>query len=138
MALQRFSILGDKRMNKYEELIAEYSNIKIEEEPMRHEGLYCDGNIWIKKDMPTLRKACVLAEEIGHHETTTGVILDQRKIDCMIQESHARQWAYKRMVPLKDIYMAFGCGYGQPYEMAEFLQVDEAFLVECLKSYGFM
>lgn len=125
-------------MNRYEELLAEYSEIEVEEQHMKHEGLYCDGNIWIRRDLPTLRKACVLAEEIGHHETTTGVILDQREIGSLIQESHARKWAYKKMVPLEDIYMAFGSGYGQPYEMAEFLQVDEVFLRECLKSYGFI
>lgn len=125
-------------MNKYEELLDEYSEITVEEMKMKHEGLYCDGNIWIREDLPTLRKACILAEEIGHHETTTGVILGQRKIDNVIQEFHARRWAYKKMVPLEDIYMAFSYGYGKPYEIAEFLQVDEVFLNECLKSYGFI
>ena len=44
----------------------------------RIKGLYCDGTIAISTDMKTdAEKACVLAEELGHHYTTYGNILDQ-------------------------------------------------------------
>ena len=125
-------------MNKYEKLLSEYPDLDVSEEEMKHEGLYCDGSIWIRKDLPSLRKACILAEEIGHHETSSGVIVDTSDTGNAKQEYVARKWAYKKLVPLEDIYLAFSCGYGKPYEMAEFLQVDEAFLYECLKSYGFI
>ena len=44
----------------------------------RIKGLYSDGTIAISTDMKTdAEKACVLAEELGHHYTTYGNILDQ-------------------------------------------------------------
>ncbi|MFQ9811247.1 MAG: hypothetical protein ACLRYB_18370 [Segatella copri] len=46
---------------------------------MKNDGLYADGCAWINKDMKSNRKYCILAEEIGHYETSVGNILDQEK-----------------------------------------------------------
>lgn len=40
-------------------------------------GLYFNGNIAIEKKLTQTQKTCVLAEELGHHYTTVGNILDQ-------------------------------------------------------------
>lgn len=43
----------------------------------RLKGLYCDSTIALRKDLPPAEKACILAEELGHHYTTCGNILEQ-------------------------------------------------------------
>ena len=69
-------------MTKYEELLSEYEGVvNVEERTMINEGLYCDGYIWIKQDLNNHRKACVLAEEIGHHYTSVGDITNLKNIE---------------------------------------------------------
>ena len=41
------------------------------------------------------KKACVLAEELGHHYTSVGNIIDMEYIGNQKQERQARLWAYK-------------------------------------------
>lgn len=126
-------------MTKYEQLLSEYDEVvEVEERNIPTEGLYCDGYIWIKKDMTSTRKACILAEELGHHMTSVGNILDQKDIGNRKQEHKARKWAFERLVPLQDIERAVKHGHRDPWDMAEYLGVDERFLREALKHYGFL
>ena len=125
-------------MTKYEELIGEYEHLIIEERPMVNDGLYADGCVWIKKDMPTNRKACVLAEEVGHYETSSGDILDQTDTGNRKQELTARKWAYNKVVPEEKISEAISAGYTEVWEIADHLDVDEKFLIEALKYYGIL
>ena len=125
-------------MNKYEELIGEYEHLIIEERPMKNEGLYADGCVWINQDMPTNRKACVLAEEVGHYETSSGDILDQTDTGNRKQELIARKWAYEKLIPVEAIQTAIDNGYTEIWNIAEFLEVDEAFLKDALQYYGYL
>ena len=102
----------------------------------RVKGLYADNVIWINKFIPTnSEKACVLAEELGHHHTSIGDILDQSKLLNKKQEKRARNWAYKRLVPLSRIIDAYRAGVRNRYELADFLGVTEIFLEEALERY---
>lgn len=47
----------------------------------------------------------------------------------------ARNWAYKKLVPLNKIIQAHKAGIKNRYELAEFLNVTEKFLDEALKRY---
>ena len=125
-------------MTKYEELIGEYEHLIIEERPMVNDGLYADGCVWINQDMPTNRKACVLAEEVGHYETSSGNILDQTDTGNRKQELTARKWAYNKVVPEEKISEAISAGYTEVWEIADHLDVDEQFLIEALKYYGIL
>lgn len=125
-------------MTKYEELMAEYEHLHIEERPMKNNGLYADDCVWINKDMASNRKYCTLAEEIGHYETSCGNILDQDDVINRKQERRARQWAYKKLLPIENIQFAASDGYTQIWEMAEYLDVDEEFLREALIYYGIL
>ena len=125
-------------MTKYEELIGEYEHLIIEERPMVNDGLYADGCVWINQDMPTNRKACVLAEEVGHYETSSGDILDQTDTGNRKQELTARKWAYNKVVPEEKISEAISSGYTEVWEIADHLDVDEQFLREALKYYGIL
>ena len=101
----------------------------------RIRGLYCDGTIALKEDMTSIEKACVLAEELGHHYTTVGNILDQSKAENRKQERRARLWAYKRAFDLVDLVSAYKYGCRNRYEIAEYLEVTESFLQEALNTY---
>ena len=101
----------------------------------RIRGLYCDGTIALKEDMTSIEKACVLAEELGHHYTTVGNILDQSKAGNRKQERRARLWAYRKMFDLIDLVSAYKHGCRNRYEIAEYLEVTESFLQEALDTY---
>lgn len=99
-------------------------------------GLYCDGTAALSTDLKTAKeKSCILAEELGHFHTTTGDILDQTDVRNRKQEYRARVWAYNNLVGLTGIIRSYLAGCRNRYEMAEYLDVTEAFLTESLNCY---
>ena len=76
-----------------------------------------------------------MAEELGHHYTTTGNILDQQNVENAKQELHARTWAYNECIGLIGIVKAFESGCKSLYEMADYLNVTEDFLKDALESF---
>ena len=129
-------------MNKYEELLddADQSNIIVTDQfdlsGTRLKGLYCDGTIALDKDMHIgAEKACVLAEEMGHYYTTVGDIIDQSSASNRKQERRARIWAYNYMVSLSKIIDAYNANCQNQYEIAEYLDVTEHFLLDSLQYY---
>lgn len=125
-------------MTKYEHLMAKYDDLYIEERPMKNDGLYADGCVWINSKMSESRKYCTLAEEIGHYETSVGDILDQADTNNCKQENIARRWAYEEILPKGNILFALQDGHTEIWDMAEYLEVDEAFLRGALKHYGLL
>lgn len=124
----------------YEKLIkeAEKEKVQVVEINMQEslKGLYCDNCIAINKDIPTnIEKTCVLAEELGHYHTTVGNILDQSEIHNRKQEVIARRWGYKRLVRIIELVNAYKSGVRNRYELAEYLNVTEEFLGECINYY---
>lgn len=95
-------------------------------------GLYVQNNIAIEKKMNQTEKLCILAEELGHHETSVGNILDQTSASNRKQEYKARIWAYREMISPKDLFSAFRIGCRNRYEIAEYIGVTEEFLEEAL------
>lgn len=110
--------------------------LTLKERPFKtYDGRIKGNNIYLRKDMTTTEKACVLAEELGHHYTTVGNILDQSKTENRKQERRARLWAYKRAFDLVDLVSAYKHGCRNRYEIAEYLEVTESFLQEALDTY---
>lgn len=128
-------------MNKYEELCQNASDaeVKIIDYPFssgRIKGLYCDGTIALDKHIcADSEKACVLAEELGHHYTTSGDILDQSIVENRKQEKLARTWAYNKLIGLVGIVDCYKSGCHSRSEMADHLDVTEEFLCEALERY---
>lgn len=115
----------------YEKLIKENEHLKIREIDMSIKGLYKNGVIGISSRIETdAEKACILAEEIGHHETSYGNILDQKDITSIKQEKRARRHAHDLMIKVEELLEAYKAGCRNRYEVAEFLNVTEAFLEE--------
>lgn len=98
-------------------------------------GLYCDGVVALRKDMTIPEKTCALAEELGHHETSVGNILDMTSAANRKQERQARLWAYNKQIGLIGLVRAFEHGCQNRFEIAEYLEVTEEFLEECIECY---
>ena len=99
-------------------------------------GLYCDGTIGINKSITTTaEKSCVLAEELGHHYTSVGNIVDMSDAGNRKQERQARLWGYNKKIGLTGIITAFRAGCHSRHEIAEKLDVTEEYLQECIDCY---
>lgn len=128
-------------MNKYEELLCEASNAGVSVDEYfpfdgQLSGLYIDGNIALSDKLKTTaEKACVLAEELGHHETSTGNILDMSDVRNRKQERQARFNGYQRLIGLVRLVDAYEYGCQSRYEIAEYLNVTEMYLQECIDCY---
>ena len=122
----------------YEELLREYGNenLIIKEKPLTSSnGRIYNNKIAIRHDLSTVDKTCTLAEELGHYYTTTGDIFDQSNTMNRKQEHRARMWAYDKLLPLQLFILAFKHGCHGIHETAEFLEVSEEFLRECVNAY---
>lgn len=125
----------------YEELLIEADNngISVDENfPFMSEmkGLYVDGNIALSASLETsAEKTCVLAEELGHHYSATGDILDQSSTSNRKQELRGRIIAYNRLVGLNGIINAYKNHCQSIEETAEFLEVTVKFLNEAISYY---
>ena len=128
-------------MTKFEQLAQEANDNGLEVLEMafnsnRIKGLYCNSTIAINDKLKDSRnKACILAEEIAHHDLTVGNILEQSNTQNRKQEMLARMSAYNRMIGLIGLINAFNAGCRNRFEIAEYLDVTEEFLIDALESY---
>lgn len=134
-------------MNKYEELLQDASddNVRVYESFDLNgnddvsdtiDGLYIDGNIALDKNLKTsTEKVCTLAEELGHHYTSYGNIIDMTNIQNLKQERQARLWGYNKMIGLRGLIRAFEHGCTSKHEIAEYLEVTYEFLNDAIMIY---
>ena len=126
-------------MNSYEILLSEASEngLIVKEKPLKYNNGRIKGSrVAIRQDLSTsVEKACVLAEELGHHYTTYGNILDQNYTSNRKQELRARAWAYNKQIGLLGLIRAYEHGCRNRFEIAEHLEVTEEVLEECLIFY---
>ena len=124
----------------YEQLLttADQAGLTVKERPLqKHDGLIRGNRIAIRKSINTLaEKSCVLAEELGHHYTTSGNILEQTtNIMNQKQEYRARLYGYNLRVGLIGIINAYEACCRNLHEMAEYLEVPEDYLTEVIDCY---
>lgn len=126
-------------MNKYEALLDESyrKGLIVKEKPLQSSDGRIKGNkIAIRKGIKTVKKkACTLAEEIGHFETTVGDITDMSNPENRKQERKARLYGYNKMIGLRRLIDAFEYGCKNRYEIAEYLDITEEYLQECIDCY---
>ena len=102
----------------------------------RLKGLYCDNNIGLNKNISTkAEKTCVLAEELGHHHTSVGDIIDLSVAQNRKQERQARLWAYNQQIGLSGLIRAYQHKCQDSSEIADFLEVTEQFLLDAIQCY---
>lgn len=126
-------------MNAYEALLDEACDmgLTVKEKPLKYNNGRIKGNrIAIRQDIDTEKeKACVLAEELGHYYTSVGNILDMTSAVNRKQERQARLHGYNRLIGLIGLVNAYEHGCQSRYEIAEYLEVTEEFLEECIECY---
>ena len=126
----------------YEEMIidAENNGILVIEESMDDSlgGLYSDNTICINSKLSNNEKSCILAEEMGHHFTNAGDILDQSKLVNRKQETIARRWGYEKRIPLEDIAKAIKACCRSIYDISEHLNIPEWYIEEAIEFYNWM
>lgn len=124
----------------YEQLLtaADQNDLVVKEQPLTdHNGLLRGKRIAIRKDIETqAEKSCVLAEEIGHHCTSSGNILNQTDVMNQKQEYRARLYGYNLKIGLTGLIRAYETGCRNLYEMAEFLNATEEYLKEAIQCYS--
>lgn len=126
---------------KYENLLDEASSdgicvIENADFKSKAEGLINGDVIGISKRVRSFKKrACILAEELGHFYTTSGDIINQSTVSNRKQEMHARLWAYNNLIGLSGIISAYKYGCQSVHETAEYLDVTEDFLLEAINCY---
>lgn len=95
----------------YEQLLdsADQEGLAVKEVPLStHVGLDRDKVLQFCKDIPTqVKKPVSLPEELGHHYTSAGNILDQTEVENIKQERKARMWAYNKQIGLSGILSAY-------------------------------
>lgn len=123
----------------YEALLdeAQQDGLIVKEKPLKYNNGRIKGKrIAIRKDIETsAEKACVLAEELGHHHTSVGNIIDMENVSNRKQERQARFWGYNKLIGLTGIVRAFQAGCQSRHEVADLLDVTEEYLQECIDCY---
>lgn len=123
----------------YEALLdeAHQEGLIVKEKPLKYNNGRIKGKrIAIRQDIETnTEKTCVLAEELGHHHTSVGNIIDMNDVRNRKQERQARLWGYNKLIGLTGIISAFRGGCQSRHEMAELLDVTEEYLQECIDCY---
>ena len=123
----------------YEELLIESdsSNLIVKEKDIPgYGGRIYNNRIAIHKGLSTqTEKACVLAEELGHYHTSVGNILDMTASANRKQDRQARLWSYNKLIGLTGLIRAYKHGCKNRYEIAEYLDITEEYLEECISCY---
>lgn len=122
----------------YEALLndADAEGLNIKERPFRtYDGRIKGKDIYLRKNMDSTEKVCVLAEELGHHHTSVGNILDMTDIGNRKQERQARMWGYDKLIGLRRLIEAYEHGCHDRYDLAEHLEVTDEYLQECIECY---
>ena len=125
-------------MFTYDDILieADNNNLITKEKRLRaYKGLIDGMHIAIKSDMTETEKKCVLAEELGHHYTASGDILDQSFVSNRKQELLGRVFAYNKLVGLMGIVDAYKHHCMTLSESAEYLNVTEEFLSDAITHY---
>ena len=123
----------------YEALLdeAHQEGLIVKEKPLKYNNGRIKGKrIAIRQDIETnIEKTCVLAEELGHHHTSVGNILDMNDVRNRKQERQARLWGYNKLIGLTGIIKAYRAGCQSCHEIAELLEVTDEYLQECINCY---
>lgn len=124
----------------YDELLVKYQNVvTVCEISLEYnlEGCYSNGIIFIEKSLSEINKKCILAEELGHHFTSTGNILDTRCVTNLKQERQAHIWAVKELISYSKFIAAIKL-YTSDYDRAEYLEVSLWFLEDIYYVYEYV
>lgn len=123
----------------YEALMLRYPHLVIKEVsgmPKGLSGLYYDNIVLLDKNKTKYEKHCLLAEELGHYETTYGDITNLKDIRNLKLEKFARKWAFEAVVSLDRIVECYELGLRTAEEICLHLEIVPAFLNDAIGHYA--
>ncbi|MET3658123.1 ImmA/IrrE family metallo-endopeptidase [Sporosarcina psychrophila] len=124
---------------RYDTLVLEYPQlliIEVKDIPKGLAGLYTDNMILIDKYRGRYEKHCILAEEIGHHETTYGDITNLKNVRERKLELVARRWGYEKIVSLDKLIECYEMGYKSLEEVCTHLEITASYLKKSVDHYS--
>ncbi|MEE0716149.1 MAG: hypothetical protein UCH84_06090 [Eubacterium sp.] len=126
-------------MTKYEEIICEYEqDVDVVEYNFSSDnikGLYSDGVVAINNKLSTIEKTGIIIEEIGHHFTSYGDIINIHSTSNRKQEFKARMWGYNKLIGLRGLIDAFEHHCQNMYDIADYLNITTDYLKEAIRTY---
>lgn len=126
-------------MQKLEKLMMKIPDVQVMYDqymPKGLSGLYEPNKIRLNSSNCYYKNVEVLAEEIGHHYTSHGVITDYTNIDHMKQEHKARRYAVKLVMPLEKLIECYEQNvWGDMYELCAYLEITPDFFAYALEDY---
>lgn len=136
-------------MQVREKILKDYDKIKIVETEFKNNkvrGWYernktiPNGLIILNENEDYYRQNGILAEEIGHHETSFGKITDvytkEYNVKSARQELRARRYGYKLMISPHKLINCYKKGiWGDLYEMCLHLGIDREYFYKVIEDY---
>lgn len=119
--------------------IAEKSDIIVNTRDMLPPSIAVDilgaRAIALRKDLTNAEERSFLSHELGHHvkgalyqKETPGFTRGQ----C---EHKANKWAVHKLMPFRSLHTAFLKGYTEVWEIAEYFEVTEEFVIKAIEIY---
>ncbi|HBI1116515.1 toxin [Staphylococcus aureus] len=125
-------------MGLYEETLIQHDYIEIREAdvlPDNLDGVWLGDLILIKRGLSDREKTGILFEELAHNKLTYGDIADYSKFNNRKFENYARRHGFISAVPLREIVEAYNYGVRNLYELSEYLQLSEEYILEAIEQY---
>ena len=119
--------------------LAQRSGVKVIHQDMQGNlaGAYIDQIIFLNNKLDDTAKKCVLAEEIGHHFTAKGNVMELVTVDDYQMELAGRRWGYEVLLPVSQIKAALRVGVREIDSIAELYKVTPEYVKEALEYYIF-
>ncbi len=128
-------------MNNVEKLMARFPSLEYKFEnkmPEKQKGLYIDNVIYLNPSQSSSELTSTVAEEIGHHLTSYGDIIDQDTNEKRKQEQKARDIGSTLVVSPEDFIACYYERFTYMWESAEFLGITTEALKDAVKTYSKM
>ncbi|TFJ45106.1 hypothetical protein CKN73_01295 [Carnobacterium divergens] len=125
-------------MNRLEKIIDDNQHLDFKFNTSmnsKHGAFIYGNNVYVNSKREYEQNIADIAEEIGHDKTSAGDLSCLNTIEKRQQETRARQWGYKYLVPLDDLIVCYKLGLREYWEVAEFLEIPPAYLWETINYY---
>lgn len=138
-------------MQLSEKLLSNYNLLKVKKVDLpnketkgyyRRNKKHPNGIVLLNENVDYYVQNGILAEEIGHHETTYGKILgaytndSQNHINDLKQELKARRYGHDLAVPLQKLIDCYEQGvWGHLYDMCLSMGIDRSYFSEVIEDY---
>lgn len=91
--------------------------------------------IALRQDLSNIEERVCLAHELGHH--LKGALYN-KETPCFTRgqcEHKADKWAVHKLIPVRSLYAAFRKGYVEVWQLAEYFDVTEDFILKTIEIY---